>query len=171
MRPFIYSQPQSRHPAQADATDDTRYDPGSAQGGIGECQRRREAVPGNSPVVNETTGGNKMGPQDELDFIDTQGIENSILPTANTTEINPVILDFLEECVGIYRYHTTQDTQVDIVLDIGQNEPILISLDDVKPDLVEFVKGLKPGEKVGIFRLDTPQQFFVRRVELKLLFQ
>jgi hypothetical protein len=84
---------------------------------------------------------------------------------ANTEEINLTILGVLEEVCGSHLCHQITDERVDILLDTGQNEPILISLDDVKPDMVEFVKGLKHGEKVGIFRLDAPQQFFLRRVE------
>ena len=98
------------------------------------------------------------------DFKEIQGIENSIIPIANTTKINPIILNFLEEYIGIYRYHTTQDTQVDIVLDVGHVDSILIRLDDVEAHLVEFIQELEPGQKIAVFRLDEPPKYYIRKI-------
>ena len=107
-------------------------------------------------------------PQKAPDFNDTQGIENSILPVANTTEISPTTLKVLEELAGRFHSYRFQDDAVDIIININRPELVSVRIDSPDQHLIEFIESLKHSEMIGIFRLDAPQKYFIRRVPTKV---
>ena len=94
----------------------------------------------------------KMGRQDDLDSTG-----------ATETESKPTSLKHFEECIGIHRGHRIRDGHVDIDLDINDTT-ISVRIDDPESELTPFVVGLRNGERIGVFRLNTPDKYFIRRV-------